>query len=151
MDVINPIDSFNPAPFYRHISNLKGLSNLVSVDAPENQDVALGLPSDPEAPHCTTPGGIMFRKRCQWCLPLPGCVMGEGRWECTKAPFTASLCGQNGADIQTPARSACLHFKKFDTARVLLESCFISCYLICDSKPTENSFQLRSPPRAIAS
>lgn len=45
----------------------------------------------------------------------------------------------------------CLHFKKFDTANVLPESCFISCYLICDSKPTENSFQLRCPPHAIAS
>lgn len=76
--VINPIDSFNPAPFYRQISTLKGLSNLVSVDAPENQDVALGLPRVPEAPHCTTPGGIVFGKRCQWCPPSPWLCNGGG-------------------------------------------------------------------------
>lgn len=28
--------------------------------------------------------------------------------------------------------------------------CFISCYPICDSEPTKNSFQLRCPPHAIS-
>lgn len=64
---------------------------------------------------------------------------------------TSSLCAQNEAAIQTSAGSACLLFKKSDTASALPASCFMSCYSICDSEPTKYSFQLRCPPHAISS
>lgn len=48
---IDPIGLFNPAPIYRQMSIPEAFSNLVSVDAPENQDVALRRSSAPCRQH----------------------------------------------------------------------------------------------------
>lgn len=53
------------------MSNLKGISHLVSGDVPENQDVALRLPSAPWRQHfCTIPGGTIFWQGWEW-SPTP--------------------------------------------------------------------------------
>lgn len=120
-DARDPTDSSNPAPFYRS----EGLRNFVSA-APGHQD---GI-SAPWGRCTAKPREASFAGTVwKWCPPLPQrCVSGDP----AKAPdFTSLLCTQNGADIQTRARTACLLYKKFDTASVLPES-YLFYFLLSD-------------------
>lgn len=97
-----------------------GLSTLAGASG--SQDVALELPSAPWRQHSAQLQETPFAGQVwEWCPRSPG--------ECDGGPakvpaFISPLCAQNGADIQTSARTTCLLFKKFDTAGVLLpESC----------------------------
>lgn len=81
-----------------------------------------GVPQNPGRPHLQAQCGNGAR-------PSPQIyVSGDP----AKAPdFTSLLCTQNGADIQTRARTACLLYKKFDTASVLPES-YLFYFLLSD-------------------
>lgn len=95
-----------------------------------------------EAVHGTTPGDafLLVPHRNATFLPAPCDVEALQK-----------LCTQSGAKLQANARTQCLLFRKFETAGVLPACCFISCYPICDSEPTKNSFLLRCPPHAESS
>lgn len=98
-------------PFHWRMSNLKGL---------REPGYGHGLPSAPWRQHIAQLQEASFPGRHQsGSPPSPDCVTGLGG--ATKAPpFTCSLCAQNGANVQTSARSVCLLFKKFGTTSYCL-------------------------------
>ena len=57
----------------------------------------------------------------------------------------------NGACIQLPPGLHACFLRNLTLPMYCLSLVFISCYLICDSEPTKNSFLFRCPPHAISS
>lgn len=105
------------------------------------------------------PGGgtLQNSRRCPWlarsgngALILPGEVMGA----LPKFLFLSlhSVPRMGLIFKSLPGRRACfLRNLTLSVYYCLSLVCFISCYLICDSEPTKNSFQLRCSPHAISS
>lgn len=144
VDAIDPIDSF-----HRKMSGIEGLIVCHSW-CPREPGYAPGTARHPlKVAHCTTPGGTI-------------CGQDVGMVSATSPPFCRawpklllwSLCFvPRSRLISKPLPGLCTCFLGNLTLPVycLRLLCFISCYLICDSEPTKNSFQLRCPPHAISS
>lgn len=139
-------------PLHRQMRSLERPGPFPSGCASGNLDGALELPSAP-------PGGgtLQNSRRCPWparsgngALILPGEVMGA----LPKFLFLSlhSVPRMGLIFKSLPGRRACfLRNLTLSVYYCLSLVCFISCYLICDSEPTKNSFQLRCSPHAISS